>query len=120
MDSKKRYVLRCFSLLHNFPGTEYVVRLKFYFKLFRAHCVLIHEMHKAVDFVPLYPVELPSWVTSIYRYFRINYNDPLYEKDPPFFRLYVIIEAVFSVPTCVLAIRGLIQGTSLHAQHSLQ
>lgn len=62
-----------------------------------------------IDLVPLYPVELPSWATILYDYFRINYNDPLYEKDPPFFRLYVIIEAVFSVPTCIWAIRGLIQ-----------
>lgn len=62
-----------------------------------------------VDFIPLYPVELPSWATMLYDYFRINYNDPLYERDPPFFRLYVVIEAVFSVPTCVWAIRGLIQ-----------
>lgn len=62
-----------------------------------------------IDFVPLYPVKLPSWSTTLHDYYRMNYNDPLYAKDPPFFRLYVFIEAIYSVPTCIWAIRGLIQ-----------
>lgn len=67
----------------------------------------------AIDFVPLYPAVTPSWARTFYDYFRLKYNDPLYAKDPPFFRLYAIVEAVFTVPVCVWSIRGLIQGTLL-------
>ena len=69
------------------------------------------DAHIAIDFVPLYPVKLPSWATTLYDYYRTNYNDPLYAKDPPFFRVYVFIEAVYLVPTCIWAIRPLIQVT---------
>lgn len=62
--------------------------------------------------MPFYPVKLPSWATTLYNHYRSNYNDPLYEKNPPFFQLYVAIEVMYSVPICIWAIRGLISGTS--------
>ncbi|KKZ63172.1 hypothetical protein EMCG_02468 [[Emmonsia] crescens] len=64
----------------------------------------------AIDFVPFYPTGLlPPWTTTIHDFYVKNYNDPLYARDPPFFKLFVVIEAVYSVPLSLWAIRGLIR-----------
>ncbi|KAL2054610.1 hypothetical protein ABVK25_004913 [Lepraria finkii] len=73
----------------------------------------------ALDFVPFFPVNSPPWATTLYTYYRTNCNDPLYAKDQPFFRLYIVIEAVYSVPTCIWAIRGLIQDDKMIPVHLL-
>jgi len=63
----------------------------------------------AIDLVPLYPIALWPYTSIFYEYFRTTFNDPLYFKDPPFFRLYTILEAVYTVPISLWSIRGLIQ-----------
>ncbi|EER40506.1 conserved hypothetical protein [Histoplasma capsulatum var. duboisii H88] len=64
----------------------------------------------SIDFVPFYPPGLfPQWTTAIYDFYVNNYNDPLYVKDPPFFQLFVVMEALYAVPLSLWAIRGFIQ-----------
>ncbi|EEH03133.1 predicted protein [Histoplasma capsulatum G186AR] len=65
----------------------------------------------AIDLVPFYPAGLfPHWSRAIYDFYVSNYNDPLYVRDPPFFKLFVMIEIVLAVPLSLWGIRGIIQG----------
>ena len=64
----------------------------------------------AIDLIDLYPISPPTWFRSLHTYFITNYNDPLYAKNQPFFRLYLLIEAFYSIPACLWCIRGLIRG----------
>ena len=64
----------------------------------------------AIDLIDLYPISPPTWFRSFHTYFIANYNDPLYAKNPPFFRLYLLIEAFCSIPASLWCIRGLIRG----------
>ncbi|KAI0131966.1 transmembrane protein 6/97 [Xylariales sp. AK1849] len=73
----------------------------------------------AIDFVPLYPARSPSFVSTVYEFYRTNLNDPLYHRDPPFFQFYVALEAVYAIPTCLWAIRGLIIDDPTAAIHLL-
>lgn len=63
--------------------------------------------------MPFYPAGLfPHWSRAIYDFYVSNYNDPLYVRDPPFFKLFVMIEIVLAVPLSLWGIRGIIQGVS--------
>jgi len=73
----------------------------------------------AIDLIPLYPISLQPYTSFLYDYFRTTYNDPLYFKDPPFFRLYIIVEAVYTVPMCLWSIRGLIHDDTTTPLHLL-
>ncbi|EPE36236.1 hypothetical protein GLAREA_05574 [Glarea lozoyensis ATCC 20868] len=64
-----------------------------------------------LDFVPFYPAGLPSWVKIPYEFYSVQYNDPLFAKHPPFFQLYVFVEAFYLVPMAIYGIVGLIKGT---------
>lgn len=82
--------------------------------------MVVAETIIAIDFVPFYPPGLfPQWTTAIYDFYVNNYNDPLYVKDPPFFQLFVVMEALYAVPLSLWAIRGFIQGVSLSSPPTL-
>ncbi|KAK0509433.1 hypothetical protein JMJ35_007827 [Cladonia borealis] len=72
-----------------------------------------------LDFIPLYPIPLPSWCQALYTYYRTHYNDPLYARDPPFFRFYVALEVVYNVPVSLWAIRGLVKDDIMTPVHLL-
>jgi hypothetical protein len=63
-----------------------------------------------LDFVPFYPIELPSWAKTPYNFYSTQYNDPLFMNHPPFFQLYVFIEAFYLVPMALYGINGLLNG----------
>ncbi len=58
-------------------------------------------------------LSLPSWATALFDYYRAEFNDPLYVRDPPFLQLYILSEALYTIPMSVYAIRGLIRGNEI-------
>jgi len=62
----------------------------------------------SVDVMPFYASRLPPWATALYDYFITEFRDPLYVRDPPFFKFYLFLELFYIIPTCVWSIRGLI------------
>ncbi|KAG9233116.1 hypothetical protein BJ875DRAFT_505558 [Amylocarpus encephaloides] len=72
-----------------------------------------------LDFVPYYPIALPSWATFAYDFYIREFNDPLYAKDPPFFQLFLVLECIYLVPMSIMGIRVLIKDTPLAPVHLL-
>ncbi len=55
-------------------------------------------------------IPLPRWTRTLFDHYMAEYADPLYIVDPPYFQMYVLIEALFVVPVAALGIRGLLRG----------
>ncbi|KAH6674870.1 transmembrane protein 6/97 [Halenospora varia] len=72
-----------------------------------------------LDFIHYSPIPLPKIFHFPLDWFKAEYNDPLYTRDPPFFKLFIIVEAVYLLPMSLWCIRGLVKDSKMVPLHLL-
>jgi len=61
-----------------------------------------------VDLQALYPTSIvPAFMSSITDFYRDTYKDQFFVSAPPFFKLFMWLELLYHVPTCLWTYWGL-------------
>jgi EXPERA (EXPanded EBP superfamily) len=75
--------------------------------------LLTQHVLTVVDLTPFYPAAIkPSFLTAIQTHYINTYKDRFFIDPPPFFTTFAALEAVYSLPLSVWAVRAILRGMS--------